>query len=425
MSDFNERHLRIWGGSALKGELDVSGSKNSILPLLFASLLAKGEHQFKNVPQLKDVSLSLEIFSSLGVPWIRSKDHLVIQNKNSIDAEPCSKSARAFRASILCLAPLLSLKKKVKIPLPGGCEIGARPIDLHIKGLEKMGAKIWIQSDFIHAQALSGLTASRIKLDFPSVGATENLIMASVLAKGISYLENTACEPEIKDLISYLQKMGAKIENLSERTLKITGVSSLKALEKAFTVIPDRIEAGTWLLSAACSRGEVLIKKCDPKHLTALIEKLKLAGFHIESGSSEIFLKSGKEEKKSVSIKTGVYPAFPTDLQSQFMALMSRLKGDSVLEETIFENRFRYVEQLNRLGAGIRIDNSSRAFIKGPVKLYGNRVTATDLRAGAGLVLAGLMAQGLTKVYGLNHIERGYESFADKLKLLKAKVELQ
>ena len=425
MTDYpSQSYLKIHGGAKLKGEVEVSGAKNSILPLLFACLTAKGEHHFQNVPQLKDLNLSLEMLSSLGLSWKKSKQKLTVIHTKTLKGNPCPKSAKSFRASILCLGPLMAVGHTVKIPLPGGCEIGSRPIDLHLEGLKKMGANINIEKSYITARAPKGaLKGCKIKLKFPSVGATENLIMSSVLAQGTSYLDNIACEPEVLDLINYLKILGAKIEQTQKKSLKITGVKKLSPPSQTYSVIPDRIEAGTWLIAGACSRGEVLVKKCNPQHLNSLLEKLNLAGFHIETGSSEVFLKAGKKQK-SVNIKTGVYPAFPTDLQSQFVALMTSLEGPSALTETIFENRFRYVEQLNLLGANIQFKNPSQILVKGPVSLKKNKITATDLRAGAGLILAGLIAKGTSKVYGLHHIERGYENLVPKLQSLGANIQL-
>ena len=417
-------YLKIYGGQTLKGEVNVSGAKNSVLPLLFASLLAEGEHEFENVPELKDVNLTLKILSSLGLSYKRENSQLLVKNFNFTGSDPCPESAKSFRASVLCLGPLLSRFGEVKIPLPGGCEIGSRPIDIHLKVLKQLGAKISIEEGVIYGLApKEGLKACEIDLSFPSVGATENLIMACVLAKGTSRLKNLACEPEITDLIKYLKSLGAQIEQIGHRELKIKGVSHLKASSKPYLVIPDRIEAGTLLLAGACTKGEIAVKKCNPDHLTSLLEKLKAAGFVVESASTEIVLKS-RGKHKALSIKTGVYPSFPTDLQSQFMALMTQLEGQSLLEETIFENRFRYIEQLNLLGANIQIENSCKAFVKGPVLLKGHKVEATDLRAGAGLVLASLVAKGESEVYGLHHIERGYENLFLKLQSLHANVEL-
>ena len=287
-----------------------------------------------------------------------------------------------------------------------------------------MGADIFIEKGFIYGSApKEGLKASEIELDFPSVGATENLIMSCVLAKGISRLKNLACEPEIIDLINYLKSLGAQIEQTALRELKITGVSHLQSSHIPYAVIPDRIEAGTLLIAGACTKGEILVKKCRPEHLTALLEQLKKAGFIIELKNTEIFLKS-EGKHKAVDIKTGVYPSFPTDLQSQFVALMTQLEGFSSLEETIFENRFRYIKQLNLLSANIQTKNNCRAFVKGPVFLKGHKMEATDLRAGAGLAIAALVAQGESKVYGFHHIERGYENLFFKLKSLNADIDL-
>ncbi len=417
-------YLKIYGGRTLKGEVNVSGAKNSILPLLFASLMAKGEHKFENVPHLKDVKLALKILSSLGSVYKRSADQLLLRNFDFTNAIPCPESAGSFRASILCLGPLLACHGNITIPLPGGCEIGSRPIDIHLKGLRQLGAKIFVEKGFIHGSSpKEGFKASEIELDFPSVGATENLIMACVCAKGTSILKNTACEPEITDLINYLKSLGAQIEQTAPRELKIIGTPYLKPSGNTYTVIPDRIEAGTLLIAGACSKGEVLIKNCRPDHLSSLLEKLKSAGFIIESENSEVLLKSG-EKHKAVDIKTGVYPSFPTDLQSQFMALMTQLEGPSSLEETIFENRFRYVKQLNLLGANIQITGNNKAFVTGPVPLKGHTMEATDLRAGAGLAIASLSAKGESRIYGFHHIERGYENLFLKLKSLHANIEL-
>jgi len=417
-------YLKIYGGRVLRGEVNVSGAKNSALPLLFASLLAEGEHHFENVPHLQDVSSALKVLSSLGLSYKREDSQLLVKNSGFTETFPCPESARLFRASILCLGPLLARLRKVKIPLPGGCEIGSRPIDIHLKGLGKLGASLFVKKGYIYGSApIGGLKASEIKLDFPSVGATENLIMASVLAKGTSRLQNLACEPAITDLINYLKNLGAQIDQTGFRELQITGVSRLKSSSKAYNVIPDRIEAGTWLIAGACTTGEILVKRCQPEHLASLLEKLKQAGFIIESQESEVFLRRGKKPR-AVDIKTGVYPSFPTDLQSQFMALMTQLEGLSSLEETVFENRFRYIKQLNFLEAHIQIRDQYKAFVKGPVFLKGGQMEATDLRAGAGLVLAGLVAEKESRLYGLHHIERGYENFFSKLQSLNANVEL-
>ena len=423
-------YIQIKGGTPLKGEVEVSGAKNAILPLLFASLLAKGLHRFANAPQLKDVKEALKMLEDLGVQTKSLGNQLWIESSSSLQPHPPFKSANSFRASILCLGPLMALSHSVKLPLPGGCQIGSRPIDLHLEGLKKMGVRFFIEKDFIRAiPPAKGLKACSISLKFPSVGATENLIMACVLAKGVSLLENIAYEPEILELINYLKKMGAQIERVKKRTLKIKGVKQLQPLKKEYTVIPDRIEAGTWLLASACTRGEVLIKKCQPRHLSFLLKKIETLGFQIENQSNQILLKKrNKKIEAGISIKTGAYPSFPTDLQAQFMVLMTTLNGKSVVKETIFENRFKHVTELNKLGAGIVIQSQSKdhstAHIKGATILKGTSITAHDLRAGASLIMAGLTAQGVTKVYGLQHIERGYENIIYKLKSLGANVKL-
>ena len=417
-------YFKIYGGRPLHGEVSVSGAKNSALPLLFASLLSDGVHSFYNVPELKDIQMALKILLSLGLSCKKSKSRLVIENFNLKKFQPCPESARAFRASVLCLGPLLSRVGKAQIPFPGGCDIGSRPIDIHLKGLRQLGAKIFFKKDMIYGVApKEGLKGCEIKLDFPSVGATENLIMACVLSKGSSRLKNVACEPEIQDLVNYLKSLGAKIEKITSRELEIYGVPFLKNSSQLYTVIPDRIEAGTWLVAGACTKGSIKIKNCRPDHLTSVLEVLERAGFGIDVDGTEISLNQ-KTDLKAVSIKTGVYPSFPTDLQAQFMALMTQLRGFSSLEETIFENRFLYIEQLNLMGADIEIENKVKASVKGPVLLKGSAMLATDLRAGAGLVLGALAAKGEGRVYGLNHIERGYENFCFKLQGLNANIQL-
>lgn len=417
-------YLKVCGGQPLKGEVEVSGAKNSVLPLLFASLLSEGEHEFQNVPCLKDVQLALNVLSSVGSSCKSSEGRLIVKTPGSLKAEPCPESARSFRASVLSLAPLLARAGQVKIPLPGGCDIGSRPIDFHLKGLRCLGAELDVEGGWIYGTTpKGGFKAADIQLDFPSVGATENLIISAMLAKGTSRLCNLACEPEIEDLICYLKSLGAQIEQRGLRELEITGIPRLKPSGEPYTVIPDRIEAGTWLIAGACTKGEVCVRKCRPDHLKALLEKLQAAGFILKTGETEVFLKAGARHK-SVNVKTGVYPSFPTDLQSQFMALMTQLEGHSSIEETVFENRFRYIQQLNLLGANIQVKDQCKAFVKGPVSLKGNKMSADDLRAGAGLVLAGLTAKGESRIYGLHHIERGYDNFFSKLKALNATVIL-
>ncbi len=418
-----QHYLKIRGGLPLQGEVCVSGAKNSALPLLFASLLANGEHEFHNVPKLKDVQSALKMLSSLGLVYESSSGKVRLKNEGYVGESPCPESAQSFRAGILCLGPLLARFGQVKLPLPGGCDIGSRPIDIHLRGLRLMGAKIVVEEGIIHASAPKKLKAGEIKLKFPSVGATENLIMASTLAEGTSYLKNIACEPEILELINYLKSLGAQIEKKALRELKITGTPELKSCGRPYKIVPDRIEAGTWLIAGACTKGELLIKSCRPELMTSLLEKLKAVGFVIKTSPSEIFLKKNGRNHPAMSVQTGVYPDFPTDLQSQLMALMTQLKGVSSLEETVFENRFRYVEQLNLLGSCISV-KGRKAFVQGPVVLKGHDMRATDLRAGAGLALAGLLAEGESRISGLHHIERGYESFYLKLKSLSANVEL-
>lgn len=420
----NNSYFKICGGKALQGEVQVSGSKNAILPLLFASLLCDGTHKFQNVPNLKDVKMALQILKSLGVTYYQEQDQLKLQISNLNKHLPCPISAQSFRASILCLGPLLARCAKVQIPLPGGCNIGSRPIDIHLKAFKKMGVDIYIKDNIVHAHCLKKtLQSANINFDFPSVGATENIIMACVLTKNTSIINNIACEPEITDLILYLQSLGAQIEYLSPKKLRITGVSQLRANPKPYHVIPDRIEAGTWLLAGACTQGNIKIKKCNPKHLSSLLTKLQAAGCDIHSNETEIHLKKS-ESYQAICIKTDVYPGFPTDLQAQFMVFMTQLQGLSSIEETIFENRFCYIQQLNLMKTGIFFKNQNKACITGPVQLKAHKIKAMDLRAGASMILAALIAQGTSQVYGLQHIQRGYENLFSKLQNLGASIEL-
>lgn len=404
---------------ALKGDVEVSGSKNAVLPIMAATILTNGESILKYVPSLTDVLIMQQLLKDLGVK-INEIDKNVVSlkvdclNNFVIPYELTSK----MRASILLLGPILAKIGKVSISLPGGCAIGSRPIDLHLKGLAAMGANIERNSGSIIASA-NKLHGAKIYLDFPSVGATENLIMAATLAEGETILENVAIEPEIVDLATYLSSAGAKIQGAGTDTVKITGVEKLNGVEH--TIISDRIEAGTLMIAAAITKGDVLLKNVIPSHLKPITAKLKEAGIEVSEELSSIRVKS-TGNLKSVDIKTLPYPGFPTDMQAQFVSLMSVANGNSIVVETIFENRFLYVPELVRMGANIKIDGRS-AVIEGKSKLNGAKVKATDLRAGASLILAGLVSEGITNITDIYHIDRGYDKIDEKLKSLGANID--
>lgn len=407
----------------LKGEVHISGAKNAVLPLMAAALLSDDECVIDAVPHLRDVSLMKEILSSLG-----SQINEIGENALSIRTEDiCSTELEKdlvskMRASMLVMGPLLARKGRVRIPLPGGCAIGARPIELHLKGFEILGAMITTSenNDFIEAVAGGqGLIGDQIYLDFPSVGATENIMMAAVLAEGTTYIENAAEEPEIVDLANFLNKMGAKIKGAGTDTIKIEGVKRLHGAKH--TVIPDRIEAGTFMLAAAITRGAVHVCNVEPDHLKPIIAKLRECGVRIEVGDEDLTVRGDLGPQISTDIKTLPYPGFPTDIQSPFMAYLTTVDGTSTVIETIFENRFMHVAQLGKMGASIETAGN-RASIKGSAKLRGCSVIATDLRAGAAMVLAGLVAEGKTEISEIYHIERGYEKFIEKFAKLGATI---
>ncbi len=414
-------YICIKGGSVLKGTVQASGAKNAALPLLFSTILADGEYKLRNVPFLKDVATALKILQSIGFSFQRDRDVLTIQSSYLKGSCLSPEMVQEMRASFLCLGPLLARYREVKIPLPGGCKIGKRPVDLHLKGLETLGATVSCQEGWVHAKAPQGLKGNTIVLDFPTVGGTENLIMASVLAKGKTVIQNGACEPEILDLIHGLKKMGAQIEKTGEREWTIKGVKELKPFSD-YQIIPDRIEVGTLILAGAITGGEVKVEKCNPEHLTAVIEKLQACGYILEIQPESITLKS-TNTKKSISIETEVYPGFPTDLQSPFIALMTQLEGESSVTENIFENRFRYLEELKKFKVSIRMKKERTVFVNGLVSLKGALVQSTDLRASSGLILAALVAEGETHITGIDHLDRGYENLHIKLKSLGASIE--
>ncbi|MCI8609837.1 MAG: UDP-N-acetylglucosamine 1-carboxyvinyltransferase [Firmicutes bacterium] len=406
----------------LKGEVVISGAKNAVLPLMAAALLSEETCIIRDVPELRDVAFMREILTSLGSEIEELEANTIsITTEDILSTEAQFDLVNKMRASILVMGPLLARKGRAKMPLPGGCAIGARPIDLHLKGLEALGAEIIFMDSYVEARAGGqGLIGDTIYLDFPSVGATENIMMAAVLAEGTTYIENAAEEPEIVDLANFLNKMGARIKGAGTDTIKIEGVKRLGGAKH--TVIPDRIEAGTFMLAAAISRGHIHISNIVPDHLKPITAKLRECGVRIEVGDEEMIVRGDLGPQSATDIKTLPYPGFPTDIQSPFMAFLTTVEGASTVIETVFENRFMHVSQLRKMGASIETAGN-KAIIKGNSNLRGTQVMATDLRAGAALVLAGLVAEGTTEVSEIYHIERGYEKFIEKFRGLGAQIE--
>ena len=418
--------LRMVGGTPLHGEVLIAGAKNAALPILCACLLTDQPVVLRNVPDLQDVRTMLKILQEIGVtvsfPDSSDRSHVVLNAAVIKSAEATYEMVKTMRASILVLGPLLARMHAAKVSLPGGCAIGARPVDQHIKGLKAMGAVIKIKSGYIQAETKpqsDRLKGASILTDMITVTGTENLLMAATLASGTTILENAAREPEVGDLAELLVKMGAKISGIGSDRLVIEGVEKLHGAEHS--VIPDRIEAGTFLCAVAATGGEVLVKRCRPDTLDAVIVKLKEAGLEMEVGPDWIRA-SMQGRPKAVNFRTSEYPAFPTDMQAQLMTVNAIATGSSTITETIFENRFMHVQELNRLGADIAIEGNT-AIAQGVEKLSGAIVMATDLRASASLVIAGLAAQGETQVDRIYHLDRGYDRMEHKLTLLGANIE--
>ena len=410
--------LIIEGARKLHGEIRISGAKNAALPLIAATLLTPGWHVIHNVPDLRDTRTMLALLESLGAVWKRKGDALTINTETLNNLEASYDLVKTMRASILVLGPLVARMGKARVSLPGGCAIGARPIDFHLQGLTKMGARLDLEDGYVNAFVDNYLSGAHIYFDVPSVTGTENILMASVLAKGITVIKNAAREPEVGNLVDMLIAMGADIEGKDTDRLIIHGVKSLKPAE--VTTIPDRIETGTYLVAVGAAGGEATLTNCNPNHLPALTEKLRAAGLIIKESESSIFV-SRPSKVQSIDIKTLPYPGFPTDLQAQLMVLMTVSNGLSVITETIFENRFMHVAELKRMGAEIKINGNS-AIVKGIKQLKGAQVMATDLRASASLVVAGLAAKGVTEISRIYHLERGYEDMVGKLRALGARV---
>ena len=408
----------INGGRKLHGSVATSGSKNAALPLLFATLLAEGEHHFENVPRLNDIDSTELLLNHLNCTTHRSGHQMTVNVKRPGELVAPYDIVRKMRASILCLGPLLARYGRVKVSLPGGCAIGSRPINLHIEPLQQLGAQIEIENGYVIAEA-ERLVGDRIVFDFATVGGTENIMMAATLCQGTTVLENVAKEPEIVDLACFLRAMGANIEGEGTSVITIEGVDELKPARH--TVIPDRIEAGTLLLAAAITGGDVKVTNCVPDDLDALINKLADCGFEVETGEDWVRVKAC-DQWRAIDVDTAPHPGFPTDLQAQFMALMTQAHGTSVITERIFENRFMHVQELARMGANIT-PKTHVAVVRGKKGgLSGAPVMATDLRASASLILAGLAAEGETIVNRIYHLDRGYENLEEKLRSLGADI---
>ncbi len=414
--------LIIEGGEPLFGSVRISGAKNAALPLIAATLLTGGVHTLTNVPDLRDTRTILRLLESLGITWERQGATLRIDSTNLTYSEASYDLVKTMRASVLVLGPLLARLGKAKVSLPGGCAIGARPINFHIKGFEQLGVTCRLEQGYVDAEIDGRMQGCTMCFDVPSVTGTENLVMAAALAQGTTIIKNAAREPEIGNLVDMLTAMGAEIEGRDTDTLTIHGVDNLYAAESE--IIPDRIEAGTYLIAIAATGGEATVTDCKPEHLPALLDKLKAAGMEINETEDTITLDAtGGRQLKGIDITTMPYPGYPTDLQAQFMALMAMGEGVSVIHETIFENRFMHVPELHRMGADITIEGHT-AIVKGVGRsgFFGAPVMATDLRASSSLVIAGLAAKGRTEISRIYHLERGYEQLVEKMTGLGATV---
>jgi UDP-N-acetylglucosamine 1-carboxyvinyltransferase len=403
----------------LRGEVTISGAKNAVLPAIAACLLTEEKVQLTNVPLVKDVETMLSLLSELGALYRLKKKSLEVEVREITSAQAPYKLVRAMRASILVLGPLLARKGKAIVALPGGCAIGTRPVDLHLNGLQRLGARITIEHGYIVAEARK-LKGTEIEFDKKTVTGTENLVMAASLARGETVLKNCALEPEVTNLCELLIKMGAKIDGVGEETIRIKGVDQLGGARHR--IIPDRIEAGTFLVAGALTRGDLTLKEVEPDHLGAVLDKLTISGARIEKISRDCLRIVGSEEIKPQDVTTTPYPGFPTDMQAQFMVLMTQANGTSIITETIFDRRFAHANELIRLGASIEIQGD-KAIVRGPTPLSGAEVVATDLRASASLVLAGLIATGQTTINDIEHLDRGYEKIEQKLQTLGVKIE--
>jgi len=410
--------LEVFGANKLKGQIKISGSKNASLPILAASILSSKKIILKNLPNVKDIETMINLLKSLGSKVKSSQNQILINNYSQKKKFASYNLVKTMRAGILVLGPLLAKYKLAKVSLPGGCAIGTRPVDIHLKALSKLGVKYKIDQGYVIAKAPKGLKGNKIKFPKISVGATENLIIAASLAKGTSVLSNCAIEPEINDLVNFLNKMGCNIKWIAKRTIKIVGVSKLK--EISYSVMFDRIEAGTYLIAAAITEGNLKIKNIIPEIIMTEINVLKKLGSKIKIKKNEIQI-IGNKKIKTIKIKTAPYPGFPTDLQAQIMVLLCKANKSTVIQEDIFENRFMHVAELNRMGAKISI-NGNKAILTGNINFAPAELMATDLRASVSLILAALTAKGKSVINRIYHLDRGYENIEKKLKQVGAKI---
>lgn len=403
----------------LRGTVKIDGAKNAVLPIIAATLLAEGKSVLKGVPNLRDVHVISDLLRHLGAEVTYEGTTLTVDASNITTCEAPYELVRKMRASFLVMGPLLARFNHTKISMPGGCAIGTRPIDLHLKGFKSLGAEVEIDHGFVEAKT-EKLTGNKLYLDFPSVGATENIMMAAALAEGTTIIENAAEEPEIVDLANFLNEMGANVKGAGTNTIKIKGVESLKGAEH--TVIPDRIEAATYMVAAAMTKGDITVENVLMEHLKPIIAKLRETGCEIIEMENAVRV-IGPEVLKPIDIKTLPHPGFPTDVQAQFMAMLTIANGTAVVIETVFENRFMHVAEFKRMGADIKIEGRS-AIVNGVDKLYGAKVNATDLRAGAALILCGLIAEGETQIGEIYHIQRGYVDIDKKIRALGGNIEI-
>lgn len=411
--------IEIIGQTRLEGEVFISGAKNAALPLLAASILVNGETTYSNIPDLMDIKSIKLLLQDLGATIHDEAGQVIIDGSGISKVEAQYDLVRKMRASVLVLGPLVARFGHARVSLPGGCAIGARPVDMHLKGLEALGATISIDHGYIEARA-DRLKGNEFYFDIPTVTGTENLMMAACIARGTTVLRNSAREPEIIALAEALSLMGADIQGAGTSMIRINGVDELKPA--SISVIPDRIEAGTFMVAAAATRGDVCVRGCDPEHMGGVINKLRQAGATIDIEPGRVRVRGG-ETIKSTDIKTLPYPGFPTDMQAQFMVLMTIAQGHSVINETIFENRFIHVNELQRMGADISVSGGKYAMVRGVEKLLGAQVMASDLRASASLIIAGIVAEGTTVVHRVYHIDRGYESIEKKFSGIGAKIQ--
>jgi UDP-N-acetylglucosamine 1-carboxyvinyltransferase len=407
----------IEGGRPLKGQIEISGSKNAALALLAATLLTGGDHRLHNLPLLRDIRTAKTLLYHLGATF-EEGDPLTINTDNIDNFEAPYDLVKTMRASVLVLGPLVGRFKRARVSLPGGCAIGARPINLHLSGLERLGVNIEMQHGYVEA-SVDRLVGDHIYLDIPTVTGTANLMMAAVLAQGQTVLENAAQEPEVVDLAQCLTRMGAHIQGIGTKTITIEGVDDLRPMDH--TIMPDRIEVATYLTAAGITRGDITVTPCAPEHLEAVIHKLEQTGLHITLGKDHLRAVSGGVIE-SIDLRTMPYPGFPTDMQAQIMAMMCLARGQSIITEKIFENRFMHVSELKRMNGDIRVEGNT-AIVRGRKNLQGAQVMATDLRASASLVLAGLAAEGVTEVSRVYHLDRGYQQIEEKLRAIGARIE--